>query len=86
VATPTSDRAGNGFNIWTMRADGTDPRQLTTTPDAFPVWSPNGRKILFNRKGTGERQIFEMRADGSHQRQLTAIAGTDNRSADWQPS
>jgi len=36
-------------NLWIMRADGTDKQQVTTGlmfGDAFPEWSPDGRRIL----------------------------------------
>jgi Tol biopolymer transport system component len=59
--------------IYAMRPDGTDRRQLTrnTVIDAFPDWAPDGRRIVFIRvvPGAGE-EIWVMNADGSGQRQL----------------
>jgi TolB protein len=39
--------------IFAIRADGTDERQLTRSigPNGLPAWSPDGRKILFERYG-----------------------------------
>jgi Tol biopolymer transport system component len=39
--------------IFLIRADGTGERKLTssTAPNAFPAWSPDGGKILFERSG-----------------------------------
>ncbi|MBN2383520.1 PD40 domain-containing protein [bacterium] len=36
-------------DIWTMRADGTDKRQITTSPDYdyCPTWSADGSKIVY---------------------------------------
>lgn len=37
-------------DLWVIDRDGTDPRQLTATPDqweAFPDWSPNGAAIAY---------------------------------------
>ncbi|GAA0423349.1 hypothetical protein Aca07nite_23370 [Actinoplanes capillaceus] len=33
--------------LWTMKADGTAQRRLTTRPAAGPSWSPDGRWIAF---------------------------------------
>jgi Tol biopolymer transport system component len=37
--------------VWTMKADGTDARQITTDSglDRFPTFSPDGQRIAFNR-------------------------------------
>jgi TolB protein len=49
-----SVRSGN-MKIWRMRADGSDPEQLTFEPDTrdwFPHPSPDGRWIVFVSFGT----------------------------------
>ena len=47
----SSDRGGRRA-IWTMRPDGSDMVQVTTSPaarDFEPSWSPDGRRIVFRR-------------------------------------
>lgn len=38
------------YDIWVMRPDGGDIRQLTFTAelDALPIWSPDGTKLVYN--------------------------------------
>ena len=63
------------LDIYTMNADGTDLRQLTTSQgnNGDPVWSPDGSLISFgsDREGGDKVNIFTMRADGSEVTQLT---------------
>lgn len=61
-----SNRSGN-FDIYTMKADGSDVKQLTNHParDAWPKWSPNGQKIIFCTERFGKNQIMLMNADGT---------------------
>ena len=42
---------GGNLDIWTMRADGSDKRRVTNTPDVDtePAWSPDGTRIVFRR-------------------------------------
>ncbi|MCI0621527.1 MAG: hypothetical protein L0387_07640 [Acidobacteria bacterium] len=71
-----SSRSGQ-TEIWVMNADGSDQRQLTTTPGPdgqgsnAPCWSPDGSKILFASNRSGTYQAYVMDADGGNVRQLT---------------
>lgn len=45
-------RAATGKQIWLMRPDGSDTRQLTNEPDVYhgpPHWSADGRSLVFQR-------------------------------------
>ena len=60
------NRAGCSYDVYVMGADGSDPVQLTDTPDTrefSPVWSPDGTKVAFSRGG----EILTVNADGSGQ-------------------
>ncbi|PHR93177.1 MAG: amidohydrolase [Robiginitomaculum sp.] len=55
----TSDRAG-GDNIWTMKADGSDPQQVTKESFRLlnnPTWSPDGRFIAARKHFTTSRSL-----------------------------
>jgi imidazolonepropionase-like amidohydrolase/Tol biopolymer transport system component len=54
-----SDRGG-GDNIWTMRADGADKKQLTKEEFRLlnqPSWSPDGRYIVAKKHFTTSRSL-----------------------------
>ena len=75
------------FDVFTIHPDGTDLRQLTTTPgsDGHATWTADGESIFFMSSRNGFKdeaalydfspqpyaQIFIMNADGSDVRQLT---------------
>lgn len=42
-----STRADGQLSLWTMRADGTDPRRITSGADEYPTWSPSGVWIAY---------------------------------------
>jgi Tol biopolymer transport system component len=85
------------YDIFTMRPDGTNIRQLTKTPgnDSHSSWSPDGRSILWTSARYGFKdeaslydnafqpfaQIFMMNADGSDQRVLTRSRWEDSMPA-----
>jgi Tol biopolymer transport system component len=70
-----------GGNIYSIRPDGSDRRQLTTDASSHsPRWSPDGRLLAFNRAG----DIWVMRADGSAAHRITSGAASDINSS-WSP-
>ena len=69
--------ANSNSSIWSIGADGTDPKQLTdgNTDDFAPEVSPDGRHIIFGAVRNGF-QIWGMDVDGANQRQITHGTGT----------
>jgi Tol biopolymer transport system component/DNA-binding winged helix-turn-helix (wHTH) protein len=68
----TSTASGNR-DLWIMRPDGSDQRQLTanTAVNGGPSVSPDNRYIVFTSNRTGALQLWRMNLDGSNQVQLT---------------
>lgn len=74
-------------DIFIVRADGTDPRQLTDDlhKDRRPRWSPDGDKISFYSDRSGSYEIWTIHPDGSGLQQLTDIPGQVIDYHDWSP-
>jgi Tol biopolymer transport system component len=84
----------NNFDIFTIRPDGTNLRQLTTTPanDAHAYWTADSKHLMWSSGIYGFKDeaalydntfqpygaIFSMNADGSDKRQLTDSAWEDS--------
>lgn len=64
---------GSGFELYTIRADGTGLVQLTHVDgDAVhPDWSPDGRRIVFQLEDATHSGIVMMNRDGSNMQELT---------------
>jgi Tol biopolymer transport system component len=67
-----ADAHGTGSALYSIAADGSDQRQLTSGAfaDFRPSWSPDGSKIVFDRQDLVGRQLHVMNADGSGESQL----------------
>lgn len=73
--------------IWTMKPDGSDPRQVTSGLDWQPAWSPDGTTIAFQRTAAAIfGDIWLVDADGGNERALvrTTLAGPQDAPA-WSP-
>jgi Tol biopolymer transport system component len=82
-----SNREGN-FELYLMNADGSEPVNLTHTPDVdevFPRPSPDGRKICFLAdEGKGDarvRNLYLMNMDGTGRTKMA----TNAREQCWSP-
>lgn len=72
--------------IYTMNIDGSDLTRLTDNDadDLIPVWSPDGRSIVFMSNRSGSWNIFSMDASGGSVRNLTNDS-SNNRFPAWSP-
>lgn len=81
-----SSRNGNP-QIYSMNVDGSGTTRLTnnSAEDSFPVWSPDGRSIIFHSNRQGNNfDIYRMNADGSGVTMLTSDAKASTF-PDWSP-
>ncbi len=65
-----------GLSILDLASGQVTPLPGTTHGDSSPVWSPDGRQIVFNR-GMGIFDLFIINRDGSGLRQLSQEAGQE---------
>jgi Tol biopolymer transport system component len=72
--------AGPLGDLWIVRATGHDARQLTfdEVEGGSPVWSPDGRTIIFSSGRSGARTLWRVAIDGGEPVALTTGAGSDD--------
>jgi Tol biopolymer transport system component len=84
-------------SIWVVHSDGSGLRQIpvpgpcggpfsdpTTIGCSNPVWSPDGKKIVFGRRaGTEQRDLYTVNADGSGLFQVTHTPNISEGNGDW---
>jgi parallel beta-helix repeat protein len=78
--------SGAGFDIFVMRADGSQLRPVfgTAGSEGGASFSPNGERIAFSSDMDGDFEIYTIRLDGTDIRQLTEN-DDDDSFADWSP-
>lgn len=86
----TNDTGDPTSEIFTVKPDGSDLRQLThTSPEAAsafdPHWSRDGRRIAYVSDASGSPQVWVMDFDGSHQHQVTDDPDNDYFQPSWSP-
>jgi len=73
-----SDRGGNP-DIWTMKTDGSDARQVTNdaADDQIPSWSPDGKQLVsISDRRDKTYQVFVAAWDGRYVRCITSSEAT----------
>ena len=81
------DVEDNGV-IFTFKVDGSGPYTALTdsaTDSRQPVWSPAGDKIVFQRRGGGQWDIWTMNTDGSGQANVSNSAAFDETDPSFSP-
>jgi tol-pal system beta propeller repeat protein TolB len=76
----------DAHDVWSVNADGSDPRRLTSAaaPEFDPSWSPDGSAVTYRSEVDGNAEIYVMKADGSAKRNLTHNLAEDY-SPTWSP-
>ena len=83
------DPHGVNFNgVFIMRADGSHARRVTSTgadglPDGEPHFSPDGKRLVFQREMPGATRLMTVHVDGSGLRSLVPAA--DAFAPSWAP-
>ncbi len=71
------DEAANRgrFDLWSVKLDGTDLRQLTSHPDrdSDARWAPDGKSLYFLSTRSGSSQVWRLPADGGEPTQVTRL-------------
>jgi Tol biopolymer transport system component len=83
------DESGRSGGVWSVRADGSDPVDLTRRAGILggdPDWSPDATSIAFVGMAPGEQRfgIYVMNADGSAPARLTSRR-YEAQYPDWSP-
>jgi gamma-glutamyltranspeptidase len=68
--------------IWTMTPEGKSAKRLVSQPGTWiaerdPVWSPDGRTVVFAASTNGEFDLWAAPAGGGAARRLTTAAGDE---------
>lgn len=73
------------WQIYTMKADGSDSRQLETGGGTAPAWSPDGKSIAFNSDRDGRDDLYLLDLATGAVRQLTDSNDRFDGNAAWSP-
>ena len=85
-----TDWKGDQFisNLWIVRTDGSDARQLTRGNKTIGQvrWAPDGKWISFTSNRQGDtNQVFAIRPDGGEAQQLTRSTSGGVNNYNWSP-
>ena len=82
-----SSRMGpqNNVDVWVTDIAGGGNTRLTFDPgvDTSPVWSPDGKRIIFAANRGGRADLYEKNADGSGDERLLLKSDQDKTPTDW---
>ncbi len=61
--------ANNTYDLWLVDVPGANPTRFTFDPgsDAFPVWSPDGKRIIWLSSREGNIRLYQKAASGAGQ-------------------
>ena len=74
-------------NVWVCNADGTNFKQLTTSPEdeSSPCWSPDGQWICFATKIKSRRVLAKVPAGGGEVQRIPTSGVSNPTDPDWSP-
>jgi eukaryotic-like serine/threonine-protein kinase len=90
VAFDKTDQENQNTDLWTFDLQQASLKRLTFDPaiDAEPLWSPDGKRILFASSRAGVMRVYVKNADGGEDEQslpLDASDRADQYPTSWSP-
>lgn len=86
VATDQTDSDGHNIDVWIHEATGGATTRFTFDPaaDQTPVWSPDGKQILFSSSRRLGFRLYVKNADGSGPEEEVVDLGADSQVNAWE--
>jgi eukaryotic-like serine/threonine-protein kinase len=80
-----TDEENQNTDVWTYDLHRGSTKRLTfdAALDADPVWSPDGKRILFASSRGGLFQVYVKSADGGEDEKRLPLNGSDNYPSSW---
>ncbi len=75
---------GSACGIYKGSINGGDAIPIITDDGGLPAWSPDGKRIIYQKEVDGQKQLFLINPDGTGKKQLTSGAAM-HVDAQWSP-
>ena len=87
IAVSARDGEVNDRDIWIHSVDSGSKRQLVKVKgnDNFPIWSPDGKEVIFTSSRSGNYDLYRKRIEGDEPEQLVAALATADYPRSWSP-
>jgi serine/threonine protein kinase len=85
IASDTTDPVSQNTDVYTFAIDTGEAKRLTFDPaiDSMPVWSPDGKRILFGNNHQPKFDLYLKNSDGSEEEKIIPQDGSDRFPNDW---
>jgi len=85
IALDMFDLTSRNRDIWIYELTRESLTRITTDPaaDLFPIWSPDGSKIVYHSDRNGFHDLFMRDLSGAHAEESLLVSGEDKEATDW---
>jgi Tol biopolymer transport system component len=87
IALDVNDPRTGNSDVWIYASSGGIPTRFTTHPayDAEPIWSPDGRQIVFVSYRDGHQDLYQKSSTGAGSEDDILHSARTNFPTDWSP-